>query len=201
MAWEGFEQRRGVMPQLLCGDGPCRQKDGLTNSPLGEKGRGLLWEWGWPRSPPKAWPLGPQSASPRSFLCLSPPGQGWCACTARRHCLGHPCESDPLLSPEPLTLRLLGPLWRGRVGWPPGWRAGRAGRAVFLGIVWGKRIVRASLEQAARAGCCWPLGDASCLPQSSASGGGGWAWAKAVGWAGDFPREVAGGSGSSHSAD
>lgn len=85
--------------------------------------------------------------------------------------------------------------------WPPAWRAGRAGRAVFLGIVWGKCIVRASLEQAARASAAglWGVPPASpkcCfwgreLGLGQSLGGRGW----------DFPGEAAGGGASSHSAD
>lgn len=118
-----------------------------------------LWEWG----------LAPGPAgllSQRNFLCLSPPGQGWCAWTPGRHCLGDPCELDLLLSSGPLTLLLLRPLGRGRVEWPPVWRAGRAGRAVFLGIVWGKRIVRANLEQAARASAAGLWGVPPASPKS-----------------------------------
>lgn len=65
--------------------------------------------------------------------------------------------------------------------------AGRAGRAAFLGIVWGKHIVRAWSR---RPGLL--LASRGCLlaPPSTASGGGNWDWARALGRPGDFPEDA-----------
>lgn len=147
-AWESFEQRSRVTgfssplhAAVWRWPSAGRSTHHFSTS---REGRGCSGNWAWLLGPPVCCPQ-------RNFLCLFPPGKGWCAWTPGRHCLGDPSELDLLLSSGPLTLLLLGPLGRGRVEWPPAWRAGRAGRAVFLGIVWGKCIVRASLEQAARA--------------------------------------------------
>lgn len=80
--------------------------------------------------------------------------------------------------------------------WPPGWRAGRA---AFLGIVWGKCIVRASLEQAARAatglwGCLLPP-PALLLWEGAGTGPRLWAGL------GTFRETLPWAGGSSHSTD
>lgn len=173
-AWESFEQRNSVTGlssplHAVVWRWPSAGRRKYSPPFHPQRRQGSLGEWGLAPGPPGL-------LSQRNFLCLSPPGQGWCAWTPGRHCLGDPCELDLLLSSGPLTLLLLGPLGRGRVEWPPAWRAGRAGRAVFLGIVWGKHIVRRAWSRPpgplllASGGCLLP-------PQSPASGGGSWAWA------------------------
>lgn len=76
--------------------------------------------------------------------------------------------------------------------------AGRAGRAAFLGIVWGKHIVRAWSR---RPGLLRPLGDASWLPQvlplGEGAGTGPGLWAGL----GTFLKMLLWVGSSSHSAD
>ena len=65
--------------------------------------------------------------------------------------------------------------------------AGRAGRLRFWELCGGKHIVRAWSRppglHVASGGCLLP-------PPSAASGGGSWAWAKVMGWTGDFPIDA-----------
>lgn len=57
------------------------------------------------------------------------------------------------IAPDPAAL-LPGAPGEGEEEWPPGWRAGRAGRAAFLGIVWGKCIVRVARSRPLASGGC-----------------------------------------------
>lgn len=85
-------------------------------------------------------------------------------------------------APDPMTLTPEAPHGGGGgVGRQAGGLAGQGGRR-FWELCGGSALL-----EWPRAGR-WPLGDASCLPPSAASGGGSWAWAKAVGHAGDFPE-------------
>lgn len=89
-----------------------------------------------------------------------------------------------MLHPLPLTLwpsRALGEEEGGVAARLAGWQ-GR--RAAFLGIVWGKCIVRVSLLQAARADTgLWGMPLAA---PSAVSGGGSWALGQVMGWLGTF---------------
>lgn len=114
-----------------------------------------------------------------------------------------PQESDLLLSPMALDYpptsphRRPGPLGMGRVEWPPGWLAGQGGLH-FWELCGGSTLFEPG---AGRQGCCWPLGDASCLPQVLPLGEGAGTGPRLWAGLGTFLRTLPWLGSSSHPAD
>lgn len=112
---EGLGQRRGMACQVPRAWAPCHGQMGWHRPGGTDSAPG---PWSLPRRAGQVpVPLGLLSCGQASSLHLEP------------------------LTPRPCRL---GPPVEGVGEWPPGWRAGRAGTAAFLGIVWGKCIVRAA---------------------------------------------------------